>query len=220
MLVIDRLKIEFTYMDILECLQKSLIRVIASIFLITVLFSCKNKNVQNADASEIQNDFDKVAIELNDKAGRFMLDHLDSAIYYYKKSIQHDENYIVAYANLAGAYTMFGQLDSAILISEKHLKLEPLLAEAWISTGTLYEKVGEKEVAYNYYKKGIDLYTERIKSNPDKYFYENKLNRAVAYILIGKESLGQSEIEEVLSNDPDNPTVRMVLNMSRDELLQ
>ncbi len=159
-------------------------KVLVSAFLIVVLFSCDNKNAEVNIDSKLQNKFDTTAIQLNNKACSYLPDNPDSAIHYLKKSIQTDETYRIAYGNLTVAYSMIGQLDSAISISEKLIELEPLSADYWVYTGMLYENSGDKRVALDYYNKGIDLYTEKINSNPDKYYYENKMNRAFAYILV------------------------------------
>jgi tetratricopeptide (TPR) repeat protein len=182
---------------------------ILSILMFLFLLACNSTTRNN-----------EKAIELNDKGVTFMMDFQnDSAIVYFENAIKLDPNLKSAHHNLRSLYATEGLIEKAIVVSEKYLKVEPELAEIWVGTGMFYDKTNDSLKARNYYQKGIEIFTKRLDNNEDDNFQSNRLNRALAYILIGNEELGQKEIKEILVENPDNETAKMFEDLSREEIL-
>ncbi len=186
-------------------IRKNLISII--ILLLFVSCSFKNRNKEKA-------------LEFNDKGVTFMMDSKnDSAIACFESAIKLDPKIKSAYRNLRSLYAKVGLIEKAIMVSEKYLKVEPELAEIWVGTGMFYDKISDSLKARSFYKKGIELFTKRLDENEEDNLQNNRLNRALAYILIGNEELGQKEIKEILVEDPDNEIAEMFEGLGREEIL-
>jgi tetratricopeptide (TPR) repeat protein len=184
-------------------------KTLVSVIIFLLLAACNSKTYNK-----------EKAIEFNDKAVTFMMDFQnDSAIVYFEHAIKLDPNIKYAHYNLRILYAKEGLIEKAIEVSEKYLKVAPDFAEIWIGTGMFYEKTNDSLKARKYYNKGIELLTKRLDNNEDDILQSNRLNRAVAYILIGNEELGQKEIKEVLDENPDNETAKMFEDLGREEIL-
>lgn len=89
----------------------------------------------------------------------------NTAINLFKKSLDVDPNYALAYAGLADAYNQkvikYGfegkWYDSALTNSKKALKIDPNLADGYKALALTYDNLGEKELAMSNYQKAIEL---------------------------------------------------------------
>jgi serine/threonine protein kinase len=92
----------------------------------------------------------------------------ETAIELFKKALQNDPNYALAYAGLGDAYgqrtNKFGYSsawdDSAIVMSEKAISLDPNLAEGYKALGLAYQELG-------WYKKAMSANEKAVELNPN-----------------------------------------------------
>ncbi|MCK4560010.1 MAG: protein kinase [Calditrichia bacterium] len=89
----------------------------------------------------------------------------EQAIRMFKKALEIDPNYTLAYAGLGDAYSQrfdrFGfsraWIDSAIRVSKKAIELDPDCAEAYKALGLSYDVIDRSGLAIKEYKKAIEL---------------------------------------------------------------
>lgn len=189
-------------------------QLIVTILTFTIFFSC-TRQIENAD-------YDLKAIELNNKAGEYyQIGEYDSALYYFDKAIELDENYYLPHSNKVNIYLSRKDYKEALIESELILKKKPDLAEGWIFTGMLYDFLGDTMKAKSYYKKSIEIYDQRI-SNPDRKqdLESNRLNRALSLILIGKEKEGKEEFKKLKSENPDNIMIGEFLKINKQDYIR
>jgi serine/threonine protein kinase/tetratricopeptide (TPR) repeat protein len=86
------------------------------------------------------------------------------AIELFKKAIELDPNYAIAYADLAKAYILKEALgssptlmDSAFITSQRSLALDSECSEAYCSMGMVYRHKGSYSAAIEMFKKSLDL---------------------------------------------------------------
>jgi TolB-like protein/Tfp pilus assembly protein PilF len=99
---------------------------------------------------------------------RYTKEDNEKAIELFKKAIELDPNYALAYAGLGDAYAMrvnnFGfpgeYLDLAIEMSSKAISLDPNLAEGYKALGLAQESKGDV-------KKGLESYSKAVELNPN-----------------------------------------------------
>ncbi len=85
----------------------------------------------------------------------------------------------------------------------------------------LYDRQGDSMTAIKHYKKSIELYEDRIK-NPEKKkdLYANWLNRAVSFILLGKESEGMDELRKLKAQNPDDLMIDEILKINKQDYIR
>jgi len=96
---------------------------------------------------------------------QYQLKENEDAIEMFKKALELDSNYALAYAGLADAYAQRGGifgfekswLDSSIQMSEKALSLNSDLAEGYKSMGVAYVYLGNFKKALENYKKAVEI---------------------------------------------------------------
>ncbi len=96
---------------------------------------------------------------------RYRRDANENAIALFKKALQLDPNYALAYAGLGDAYGQRVQrfgflsiwLDSALVEAKKSIKLDPDLAEGHKAIGLAYNTMGKFSMALDYFKKAASL---------------------------------------------------------------
>ena len=189
-------------------------QLIITFLTLTVFFSCTSQTEKT--------DYDPKAIELNNKAGEYyQIGEYDSALYYFDKAIELDENYYLPHSNKVNIYLSRKEYKKALNESELVLKKKPDLAEGWTFSGMLYDFWGDTIKAKSYYKKSIEIYDQRI-SNPDKKqdLESNRLNKAFSLILIGKEKEGKEEFENLKSENPDNIMIDEFLKINKQDYIR
>ena len=184
------------------------------IFILTLFlaFSCRERKEK----------FNQEAIELNNRAVKFMANvEYDSALILLDKATKLDSNYYLAYANKVTTYLEIRNFNKALEELEKELKIKPKLAEGWSLAGILYYEKGDTIKALNCFEKSIELFEVRI-ANPDnkKYLTENRLNRAVSLILIGRENEGRDELNKLKEENLKNLAIDEFQKMSRQDFLR
>lgn len=98
---------------------------------------------------------------------RYTKESIPESIELYKKAIELDPSFSLAYAGLADAYvygtqtdlTIFDEnyLDTALINAEKAIALDPKSADAWKSMGFANANKGFDDVAEEMYQKAIEL---------------------------------------------------------------
>jgi len=147
------------------------------------LISCEKKEIKSIQ-------YNSKAIEINNKAVKLMINHkLDSALILYDKAIKLDDKYYLPHSNKIGIYLELKEYDKALLESELVIKKKPDLAEGWFFSGLLNEKQGNIDKSITYYKKSIEIFTNRINnSEKENDINANKLNRALSKKFIDDKS--------------------------------
>ncbi|MEO6869905.1 MAG: hypothetical protein ABI168_09690, partial [Ginsengibacter sp.] len=186
-------------------------------FLIYSLFILTTCNCQEKKTS-----YNPKAIEFNNKAMEFIkTEKFDSSLIYLDKAIKIDSTYYIAYGNKCIVYCTLKDFKNALVVTEKEIKAKPDLAEGWTFAGMLNDKLGDTLNALKYYKKSIEIFDERI-SNPDKqtYLKANKLNRAIALILIGQNDKGRDELRKLKQIYPSDEFIDDFLKLNKQEYLK
>lgn len=178
-----------------------------------ILQSCKkqdNKSIYNPKAIEMNNKAIKYAQEFKK----------DSALILYDKAIELDETYYFPHSNKINIYVERKQFDKAIYESEMAIKKKPDLAEGWVLSGMLYDKQGKTKKAKQHYKKSIKIFGDRI-ANTDKsdIIFNNRLNRAFSYILLGQAKKGKTELNLLKQQKPKNIIIDVFLNINKEEYI-
>jgi TolB-like protein/Flp pilus assembly protein TadD len=104
-------------------------------------------------------------LEGRDHYNRYKLNENEKAIVLFRKALELDPGYALAYTGLADAFAqkagIFGSekawFDSSIKMSNKAIVLNPNLAEAYKSLGVVYAYRGKFRAAIGYYSKALEL---------------------------------------------------------------
>jgi TolB-like protein/tetratricopeptide (TPR) repeat protein len=104
-------------------------------------------------------------LEGREHYNRYKLDENEKAIVLFRKALELDPGYALAYTGLADAFAqkagIFGSeeswFDSSIKMSNKAIVLDPNLAEAYKSLGVVYAYRGKFRSAISYYSKALEL---------------------------------------------------------------
>lgn len=177
------------------------------------LFSCKNQQQEINKAK---------ALEYNKTAEAYMLDlhSQDSALYYFDKAIALDGDNYLFHSRKAAVYQQNGEFKKAISELELAISKNDDLAETWISVGLLYDLLNDLDLANRSYKKGIKGLTNKINDpNHKKTIYSNRTNRAVAYILIGEDEQGKTELKKLLEENPKDIFIQAYLSWTKEDFL-
>ncbi len=111
----------------------------------------------------------------------------ENAIELFKKALQLDSNYVLAYAGLADAYAQrmwrfgfpAGWVDSAIDVSNKAISLDPSSAEAYKAIGLAYEYKG-------WLRKALEADQKAVRLNPN--YHPAVANVGWVYWFLGEYS--------------------------------
>ena len=104
-------------------------------------------------------------LEGREHYNRYKLDENEKAIVLFRKALDLDPGYALAYTGLADAFAqkagIFGSeeawYDSSIKMSKKAIELNPNLSEAYKSLGVVYAYKGKFHSAIGYYSKALEL---------------------------------------------------------------
>lgn len=81
----------------------------------------------------------------------------DQAIGWYKKGLQLNTNEPIYYLNLANTFLLKGMVIEAIETLKVGMQIQPPNADIFQKLGIIYEKVGQAELAMQYYEKAMHL---------------------------------------------------------------
>jgi adenylate cyclase len=104
-------------------------------------------------------------LEGRDHYNRYKLSENEKAIVLFRKALELDPGYALAYTGLADAFAqkagIFGSeeawFDSSIKMSKKAIDLDPNLSEGYKSLGVVYAYRGKFRSAIGYYSKALEL---------------------------------------------------------------
>lgn len=178
-----------------------------------IFLSCNN-NKENIE-------FNPKAVDLNNRAVEMLKRYeIDSAMVLLDSAIAADNNYYYPHSNKSAVYISRKQYDKAIKESELVLQKSPESAESWAFAGMIYDRIGKQSVAYKYYQNSIKLYNERIDDTSKmSQKFDNRLNRAMSLILIGKESDAKGELQKLKAEQPDNFLIDELMTINKEEYM-
>lgn len=168
------------------------------------------KEISNPEHSNRQAKFSAEVIKLNEQA-TFLINKRNEtsyqeAIRLLDKAIRLDTTYYMAYLNKSVTLTRLGKYDEAVNIY-RHIvtSIKPDYPEALTMLGMLYDKIGEKSTAKEYYKKAVQKYSDRISKKED---IMDMVNRAHLNYILDKEK-GLNEIDSLIKVYPKNDELPM-----------
>ncbi|MDD3788334.1 MAG: hypothetical protein PHO94_06530 [Petrimonas sp.] len=166
-------------------------------------------------------DYEK-AVAMQEKAVLFMQNEVyGSALYYLEEAIRLDRTYYLPYQQKANIYIKLHDTDKAIDASKKAVSVKPDFAEGWTYLGLLYKQEGDKRQSAESLEKSILLYDKRLVSLTDSgEIAANKLNKAWALMLLGKEPEAKAILQELTSLNEYRSVAEALMNMNGDELMK
>ena len=128
-------------------------------------------------------------LEGREHYNRYKLDENEKAIVLFRKALDLDPGYALAYTGLADAFAqkagIFGSeeawYDSSIKMSKKAIELNPNLSEAYKSLGVVYAYKGKFHSAIGYYSKALELnpnYGPAVNNISSMYWWLGRLDEA------------------------------------------
>jgi len=168
------------------------------------------KEISNPEHNNKQAKFSAELIKLNEQATLLINKRNETsyqeAIKLLDKAIRLDTTYYMAYSNKAVILTRLGKYNEAINIY-RHLvtNIKPDYPEAFTMLGMLYDKIGGKSTAKEYYKKAVQKYSDRISKKED---VMDMVNRAHLNYILDKEK-GLNEIDSLIKVYPKNDELPM-----------
>ncbi len=140
---------------------------------------------------------------------RYHKEDNENAIKLFKKALEFDPNYALAYAGLGDTYGQRVQrfgfqsawVDSSIAAGKKSIDLDPALAEGYKALALGYQQLGKLGLALENYRKAVDL-------NPN--YYPAVANIGAAYEMVGRpdEALPWAKKANAI-----NPTNSVIMSM-------
>jgi serine/threonine protein kinase/Tfp pilus assembly protein PilF len=141
---------------------------------------------------------------------RYHKEDNENSIKLFKKALELDPNYALAYAGLGDAYGQRSQrfgfpsdwIDSSIAAGQKSVALDPKLAEGYKALALGYQQLGKQTLALENYKKSVEL-------NPN--YPPAVANIGSAYESVGRPDEALPWAKKAISINPTNPvTISMV----------
>jgi tetratricopeptide (TPR) repeat protein len=171
--------------------------------------------------------YNKESIELNNKATEEIgAGNLLYALELLNKAKEKDETYFLPYYNSGFVYKQLEDYEKAI--DEYNIALSKNIPLSYIVTvnlniGYSYELLHDIENANLYYNNVLEILNKIIEDQEDgKIRYNNKLSRAMVYLLLNRTEEYNSELKELLLNE--NANIRNMAislkNIERKDLVQ
>ncbi len=129
---------------------------------------------------------------------------LDSAIFYYKKSVEIDNNNAVAYSNIGAAYIRLEQFDSAIVYCSRAVGIDPEYENANINLGLAFYSKGKFDSSIFYLLKAIMIEPENSRTYfrvACSYALNNQPEQSISFLKQAYEKGYKNK--EALYLDPD-----------------
>ena len=141
---------------------------------------------------------------------RYHKEDNENAIKLFKKALELDPSYALAYAGLGDAYGQRAQrfgfptkwIDSSIAAGQKSVSLDPTLAEGFKALALGYQQLGRQTLALENYKKSVDL-------NPN--YYPAVANIGAAYESVGRPDEALPWAKKAITINPTNPVTMALL---------
>lgn len=157
------------------------------------------KEISSPEHNHLQEKFSAEVLKLNKQATLLINDGNEKkyleAIRILDKAISLDKTYYMAYSNKAIILTRLGKYTEAIDVYNHLVKnVKPDYPEALTMLGMLYDKIGEKFKAKEYYQKAIQKYSNRISEKEDVL---DMVNRAHLIFILDNEK-GLSAMDSLI----------------------
>ncbi len=151
--------------------------------------------------------------------------NLDSAVYYFDKSISTDSNMYVAHTNKGNVLLRLGDEINAINEYKKVVAIKPKMPEFHMHLGNVYDYLGYSDEAASEYDIAIELYSIRIECSTDKRLIEgSQLDRAKLYMFNNQKELGREEFKKLMEINKDRPMVQEIIKhemtLSKEEFFR
>ncbi|MCK4818356.1 tetratricopeptide repeat protein, partial [bacterium] len=126
---------------------------------------------------------------------RYGLNDVHKAIEFFKKGVEVDSLYGVAYNQLAYSYNMIGDLENSILAINKYIELAPDEANPYDTRGDLYSSNGQLDKAIESYEKALEI-------KPD--FHTSRLKLAYLYLFARQYDKAEKLYHELSTDSNEN----------------
>lgn len=141
---------------------------------------------------------------------RYHKEDNENAIKLFKKALELDPDYALAYAGLGDAYGQRPQrfgfpstwIDSSIAASRKAVSIDPGLAEGYKALALGYTQLGKENLAIENNKKAVEC-------NPN--YYPAVANLGSSYETLGKPDEALPWAKKAISINPTNPVILSML---------
>jgi hypothetical protein len=179
-----------------------------------ILFGCSNKELKKGEL------YNPKAVELNDKAVRYIISNSDSALILLNMAIDYDSSYYLPHSNKVTIYLDQSNYYKALLESKLVNKKKSDLAEGWTFTGFLNLYLENEEDANQCFKRSIELYTNRIENLSDTDEIDNNLlNRALAKKFTDDKSY-MKDLNDIRNQEQLKSLITDVKSKSKEKLLK
>lgn len=191
-------------------------RFVWSLMILTIACSPTQK------PSEKKGEINPEAIELNQRGFESMnRGAIDSALNLFNRAIEADSNYVATYSNKASAYILIRQYEKALRESELTNLKNPGNAEGWSTTGMLSDRLNDSVKAVQSYQKCLEILDKNLSEQKDKEkISQIRLRKALIYILLNDETKATETINQILAENPDNPTIKNFLKIKKETFME
>ena len=187
---------------------------------ILLLLACGENN----EATNIHNE----AIQYCDSAMALSMTEgvvgYERAIKMLDKATEIDTNYYLAYWNKLPLLTELKQYDKALIAAKHLVRGNPTNPDIYVTTGTLYERLGDTISAKKYYYNGLELYDKYLDTmNSQNNSYNMLLmNKGITLVMMGKDREGNEILKKMYDKQTDKDFKEMLfgfMNKSKEEIM-
>lgn len=184
-------------------------RVISTVFLFIFLISaCDTEKLQN----ETKTGIDSLAIQLSmsatERYGKYIFgrinspDSLELSLNELDKAIQIEPNLHELYTAKVNILLELDRNEQAIEVSKEVLVIKPDLVEAMTFIGFVNEKIGNNELAQEWYQRALVAYDKRIKEN--RFVLNSKVNKVFLLLFTENEESAKKAYFKLKKDYPEN----------------
>jgi len=203
-------------------------RIISIIFLFIFMISaCDSEKLQ----SETKPNVDSLAIQLSmsatERFGEYIFGRIDSpdslelSLNELDRAIEIEPNLYELYTAKVNILLALDRNEQAIQVSKEVLVIKPDLVEAMAFIGFINQKIGENEIAQEWYQKAITGYNQRIEE--ERFVINSKINKAFLLLFTEDEVAAMKAFEKVKQEYPKNSEVefmeQFITNIDKEQFL-
>lgn len=159
-------------------------------------------------------DYHPDAMSLQREAMKVYKRKPDSALSVLDKAIAIDPSYHLLYNTKAMVYQRKGEYDRAVAELHKSLRWNDTQPEVHLQIGMLYDISARPEKAGDAYNRALALFDVRLAEGSDNEA-DDRVNRAVNLILMGREADGNAALDVLATNYPDHPLIQGLYDRKR-----
>lgn len=182
-------------------------------FLLIFSFSCSSKDEIKSECIEMNNIGIKYLTDA--QLGNSVKENIDSAIFYFNKSIKCDSTNYYAYFNLLSAYIAEKDFETSINMIEKMaIKFKEEEHGFDQMKASLYESVGQLDSAIKYYNSSYLHYSDLAIAFPDSPLIA--FSKAIAACKIFGKDEATSILDAYINSHPNDTGAKMNKEMFLD----